>query len=239
MGKPSWLKEPTFKWASIGAFLSLGAPIGLWFLLKIWPSEPENVLPIVYWYSGVATCIAFSTFGYMAGRLIKEIKNFSVHDGLTGLFNRQYFMEQLEELLVYTERYPQPLSVLMLDLDYFKQVNDRFGHDTGDQTLKAVAAVINKECRKTDIPARYGGEEFIIACPNTGKDEGYQLAERIRKAVKALSPRELGFRGTQTISIGVMSTRPGKLIESPFLMKEADNALYQAKHEGRNKIVSR
>ncbi|MBF0279705.1 MAG: GGDEF domain-containing protein [SAR324 cluster bacterium] len=225
------------QWALLGAVLSLGAPIGLWILLKIGFHKSEEVFFTVYLYSGVSTLIAFSVFGFAAGSLMQKIEHLSFYDHLTGLFNRRYFLEQFDELLALTQRYPQPLTLMMLDLDHFKQVNDRFGHQIGDQTLKAVANVIGMECRQADTPARYGGEEFIIVCPNTNENEGRQLAERIREAVKGLSSAKLGFRGTQTISIGMMTSGAGQNLEGMLLIEKADRALYQAKANGRDQVV--
>ena len=230
-----WLKQRRFQWLALGAFLSLGAPGGLWLLQTMLPST-TSFFWVAFIYSAVATLIFFSLFGYASGWFMDRLEFLAFHDTLTRLYNRRYLLQQLQETIALSHRYHQSFSLIMLDLDYFKKVNDRFGHAVGDQTLRAVSQVIRQMCRNTDIPARYGGEEFLIVCPNTANKESHHLAERIRQKVAELSISELGFPGPQTISLGVLSSSEQK-IPLDTLLQKVDEAMYQAKHQGRNQVV--
>lgn len=112
------------------------------------------------------TIALFSVFGLAAGLVIERSKRIAIQDPLTGLYNRRYLLDSLIEHIDMTNRYSDPFSLIMFDLDCFKNVNDQYGHLVGDRTLKAVAKVLRKECRTMDVSARYGGEEFMIICPN-------------------------------------------------------------------------
>ncbi len=150
----------------------------------------------------------------------------AVKDGLTGLFNRRYFNELINIEVNRVKRTPAALSLLMLDIDNFKNYNDTEGHPAGDELLKGVAKVLKSSVRAVDLVCRYGGEEFIIILPQTDKGGAQIIAERIRVQVGLFFPT--------TISIGI-STFPedGKEIEQ--LVEKADNALYKAKQSGKNK----
>ncbi len=232
-----WLKGHRIIWAVVGGMLSIGAPLGLWAITFLLPDTILEFQDLAYLYSGIGTFLVFSSFGYVLGGFIEKIERLSRIDGLTHLSNRRYLMERLQEELDLSRRYPQHFSLIMADLDHFKQVNDRFGHLVGDQTLKAVSQVIRNECRSTDIPGRYGGEEFLIICPNTSEMEAYHLAERIRKTVAHLPPNSLGYNGSQTISLGIVALPPSANVMKDLLLQNVDSALYQAKAQGRNQSV--
>jgi diguanylate cyclase (GGDEF)-like protein len=150
---------------------------------------------------------------------------------LTGLKNVRTFKQRLEEEFQRAERYELPLAVILLDVDRFKDFNDRFGHPAGDEVLVQVASLINDGCRNTDFPARYGGEEFVILLPNTDEREAADVAERIRKLLEnhGWSQRAI------TSSFGVAG-RSHKSSTSELLVKAADQALYAAKKSGRNQV---
>ena len=116
-----------------------------------------------------------------------------------------YLMAQFKELSALHGRYQQSFSAILLDLDHFKQVNDRHGHLVGDKTLKAVFQCMKSTCRQSDILGRYGGEEFLVLCPNTGQEEALQLAERLRQNIARLPAATLGFDGPQTVSVSVVA----------------------------------
>jgi two-component system cell cycle response regulator len=149
----------------------------------------------------------------------------------------------LEHQLAVDHRYHVPFSLIMFDVDYFKQINDKYGHHTGDEVLRHTASVIQGRLRDTDIFARYGGEEFVIHLPHTMKSDALRLAEELRELVESqvISTDRGDVR--VTISMGVISME-GRMYEgSPKqwlfdLLREADNALYKAKRSGRNRIVS-
>ncbi|WP_415889789.1 diguanylate cyclase [Neptuniibacter sp. SY11_33] len=161
--------------------------------------------------------------------LLKEI---ALKDQLTGLYNRYYLLETAEQRLAHTERHSDPLSVMLLDLDYFKQVNDTHGHLVGDKVLREFGDLLGRICRKDDIPARFGGEEFVVLLGHCDLEAGVEKAEEVRERVEQLKPEGLDI----TVSIGVVQFYPGESIEQ--LLDRADKALYKAKDEGRNCVVS-
>ncbi|MDZ7790417.1 MAG: GGDEF domain-containing protein [Xanthomonadales bacterium] len=153
-------------------------------------------------------------------------------DFLTGLWNRRKFEEKADELLKKAARYDQPLSLMLLDVDHFKSINDRFGHLHGDEVLKAIAEHLRNTVRGVDVVARWGGEEFIMLAPETGPEEASMLAERICSETRKLSFGELD---SVTISIGV--TQVGRDEPLDHAVERADAALYRAKGEGRDRVV--
>ncbi len=158
-------------------------------------------------------------------------------DPLTGAINRRKFMQLAESELHRTQRYQNALSCLMLDIDHFKQVNDRYGHAAGDQVLRAFFEACCHSVRDTDIVARIGGEEFVVLLPETSQADALQLAERIRSEVSqmqvAIDERQ---RIELTVSIGA-SFWSEEISDIEALMEQADSALYRAKHEGRNRVA--
>lgn len=171
--------------------------------------------------------------------LYEETQRLAIMDELTGLYNRRYFFSSLESEIIRARRYGYPVSLLFLDLDFFKRYNDRYGHIVGDQLLRELGGILRKEIRTVDIPARYGGEEFAIILPMTQRSGAISVAERIRRRVME-NPFCTGLipSGTHiTISIGV-SSFPEDAKDADMLIRKADNALYKAKELGRNKVVA-
>jgi two-component system, cell cycle response regulator len=159
-------------------------------------------------------------------------------DVLTGLFNRRRFTDALKHEFAVTRRYRNTLSCLLLDVDHFKQINDRFGHDAGDQVLKEVALRFSRSLREVDLVARYGGEEFAVLLPYTNKSGACIVAERLRNSVRT---RQFHFGGeslTITISIGCADSSDPSATSAEELMKAADIALYRAKRGGRDRVVT-
>ncbi len=160
-------------------------------------------------------------------------------DELTGAYNRRFLEEFLGKMIVPEERRKgQSISILMIDLDHFKQVNDAFGHQVGDEVLKAIATTLHRSLKDTDVLARYGGEEFTVVLPRTDTPTAAIVAERLRAAVADMSFRRLAPAAPDrlTISIGV-ATYPSHARTVPELLRCADEALYQAKSLGRNRVV--
>jgi diguanylate cyclase (GGDEF)-like protein len=155
-------------------------------------------------------------------------------DGLTGLWNRAYFATRLNTELSLARRTGQPLACLMIDLDHFKQLNDHFGHPTGDEVLRAVGQILSDTCRTEDVVCRYGGEEFVVLTPNTLATAATGLAERLREALEKHDWSRLGRGVKVTASIGVADLPAAS---PPDILELADAALYQAKHAGRNRVV--
>lgn len=157
-------------------------------------------------------------------------------DHLTGVLNRRALMEQLDTLFRLARRSEQPLSVLMLDIDFFKAVNDKYGHQAGDEVLINFAKVVSRARRSTDVVGRYGGEEFIIALPYTSLSEAEKIAESIRKAVEQSVSVPGDFNAFITCSIGISEISNTETIEG--VISRADEALYKAKTMGRNRVQS-
>jgi len=161
----------------------------------------------------------------------------SMTDSLTGLHNRRYAMERLAQEWAATERSHQPLSIMALDIDHFKQINDTYGHDAGDVVLRHLAELLREFSRTPDVSCRVGGEEFIIMAPGTTLEGAMHYAERIRAGVQAHAIDISGTRLHLTVSIGVTQKSSG-VANLDQLLKQADDALYRAKHAGRNQIVA-
>lgn len=166
------------------------------------------------------------------------LQRLSYTDPLTQLYNRRYMMTMLEKEMLRAERKGRPLSLAMIDIDHFKQVNDKYGHLHGDRVLASVAEFTRLGLRRYDFAARYGGEEFVVTLPETNHDDALVIAERIRRQVQ-LHEFDGQLKQLQvTVSIGV-ATFPADFIASlDDLLREADEALYRAKASGRNRVHS-
>ncbi|MCK5505620.1 MAG: diguanylate cyclase, partial [Thermodesulfovibrionia bacterium] len=170
-------------------------------------------------------------------RLLNAHRQMSVLDPLTGLYNRRFLEEILERQIAIADRFKQHLSVIMVDIDYFKNFNDSHGHAFGDSALKIISKVISMSVRDSDTVARYGGEEFIIVLPNTEINAAYLLAEKLRNAVEQCTlTNDNGNAEKITISLGV-SSYPSLAYSKKELIDAADSALYQSKAKGRNMVT--
>ncbi|MEE9403120.1 MAG: diguanylate cyclase [Desulfobacteria bacterium] len=166
-------------------------------------------------------------------RRLQEMAN---RDGLTGLYNHRYFHEQLSQDFLRAKRYHENLSCILFDIDFFKKFNDTYGHQTGDVVLKALATVIQRATRESDLAARYGGEEFAIVLYYTDGAAAYQAAERLRTMVESHEVQDNGNVLRVTISLGVATFPHEKIHDSKELIEHADQALYKAKDNGRNRV---
>jgi diguanylate cyclase (GGDEF)-like protein len=235
--KRPWWDTKRFKWAAIGGVLSFLGPLGEWIFVSLFAGQQENFLTLTYLYTEIWTLLCFTSFGFLLGRSNDELESIAFHDALTGVFSRGYLMAQFKELSALHSRYQQSFSAMMLDLDHFKQVNDRHGHLVGDKTLKAVAQCMKSTCRHSDIVGRYGGEEFLVLCPNTSQGEVLQLAERLRRNIARLPAATLGFDGPQTASLSVVAVADNVDVSSvKSIISSLDKALYAAKSKGRNQV---
>jgi len=174
-------------------------------------------------------------------RLLQQIRELAIRDTLTGLYNRRELNRFLAYELIKSQRYKHPFSLLLMDIDHFKEINDSFGHRTGDEILKQVAQLLLSHTRGCDLPARYGGDEFIIVLPETPAGQAWYGAERIRKVVAALTIQvSNGNKPVEkfeiTISIGI-AEYPDDATTGEALIDLADLALYQAKQQGCNQVV--
>lgn len=163
--------------------------------------------------------------------LNKALERLSVTDTLTGVFNRLKIDAVLEQEIVRANRFGQPFSVIMLDIDHFKSVNDTYGHQAGDQVLIAIATILRENTRETDIVGRWGGEEFIVICPQTERSGAVNLADGLRQKIER---HTFAIAERKSASFGVATYQTGDLAAA--LVKRADSALYQAKDTGRNRV---
>lgn len=220
-----------------GCLLAAGAPLGLLVVRLVGTAgfEPGELrrevaadLP-TYIYVTLSTLVVFALFGYALGRQADTLVEFSRTDALTGLGNPRAFEERLEQATVQASRYGEPLSLLLVDVDRLKAINDRHGHRAGDLALQSVARALRTGARQTDLAARLGGDEFALLAPSTGRQAAAALGERIRSLVA-----EQGSVGL-TISLGIATAEGGHHLA---LRETADGALYEAKRRGRNRVVS-
>lgn len=175
-----------------------------------------------------------------AEQLKRRFEELSNVDELTSLHNRRFFFPEAEAMLSRATRYRHPFSLMLIDIDRFKHVNDEFGHAMGDQVLRDVASELRRQIREGDVIARFGGEEFVVALANTDLDGAIQLAERIRQAVAELLWSAAGESLSVTISLGLTAlaererSSHRELLEE--LLREADHAMYRSKSGGRNQV---
>ncbi len=174
----------------------------------------------------------------MVEQLKKELdkyKEMSIIDELTHVLNRRGLMEILEREIARSKRFKLPLSVVMVDIDDFKKVNDTYGHPVGDKVLQTVAQILKNSLRITDVVARYGGEEFLVVLPNTGLEDAKVVAEKLRRSVEKKTYKYKDDTFRITISLGVTQLRESDTLE--LLLKRADDALYISKKEGKNRVT--
>jgi diguanylate cyclase (GGDEF)-like protein/PAS domain S-box-containing protein len=164
----------------------------------------------------------------------EELKRLAHTDGLTGLYNRRAFIEGLEQEIARQKRYGKSLTVIMVDLDHFKKINDAHGHAGGDDVLRHFADVLRQTIRETDIPGRLGGEEFAVLLPETDAEQAAQLARRFGQAIRSATVRTESGNISFTASIGISRLVPDDTPDS--LLARADQALYRAKEGGRDRV---
>src|SRR5271165_3062539 len=190
-------------------------------------------------YLRVGNCIyRFLAGGNVEAEYHEEIYRLTIIDALTDIHNKRYLLEFLDRELSRSARYTRPLALIMIDLDKFKTVNDDLGHLGGDFTLREVAACIKGNVRKEELFARYGGEEFAVVLPETSREGALFVAERIRSQVESHSFVYEGKTYPVTISVGVATTNGDDTLTPNELIRQADENLFTAKHEGRNRVVA-
>jgi two-component system, cell cycle response regulator len=169
--------------------------------------------------------------------MLSRVESLAIMDPLTGLYNRRRFETIFSSEFKRAARYQLPLSLLMIDIDHFKNVNDTYGHQEGDTVLRELAQVVQSTIREVDTPARWGGEEFVVLSPNTTRENGLRAAERVRKAVANHAFTGIGVKKI-TVSIGVAGIPAPDLDSRDKLIHAADLAMYGAKKNGRNRVES-
>lgn len=223
-----------FSYGLVNGMLSAGVPIGFLAVRWMWRRRQETSR-FRATAEDIAAAAVFATFGYLLGRKADELAERADTDGLTGLYNARGFEARLSAEIARTARYQTPLSLLLIDLDRLKEINDVHGHFAGQTALRGVAAAIRAELRASDVGARWGGDEFAVVAPNTATGAAWAMAERIRTAiVKAATKWPL------TASIGITTLGGvdiGSEVDVETLMRSADAALYEAKRRGRNRVA--
>lgn len=216
----------------------------LWFSRSLFVRK-ENMIGIVGLCKNIKETLSdedINLFLTLTSQLITIVLNarlyeLSITDGLTNLFVHTYFEQRLREELSRARRYSSSVSVIMMDIDRFKELNDSLGHQMGNVVLKRLASIIKFSVRKNeDIPSRWGGDEFAIILPETGRDGAFVLAERIRRNMENFSFSQEHKERKVSISAGI-SSFPSDSLEEKDLIEQADTALYQAKKAGGNKVV--
>ena len=227
-----------------GLALSLGSPLG-WLMLR-WLDGANLWLeltwrPGVYLYLLIGTALVFGGFGWYVGRQEEWHRENSLHDALTNLYNTRYFWQRLDDERAFAVRHARPLALLIGDIDWFKRVNDSYGHIVGDQVLAGVAGALMQLRRRGDTVARVGGEEFAVILPETDLPEAVHVAERLREAVAALRFKPGGAAHAPfsvTMSFGAVAVAPDEVRAAGALYDRADTAMYRAKRAGRNCVAT-
>lgn len=225
-----------------GVFIALFAPAG-WTALNafngITPLELVRQSPGLLAYMLLGTMAAFAAFGWLLGREEERLSQLALLDELTGLANNRHFGQRLEECITSSRRSGKPLSLVLLDMDRFKAINDNFGHQVGDMALKTAARVLRSSIRASDVAARVGGEEFAIILPDTGTREAAKVAGRVLDGLRESSvPLVDGTHVNLSASIGLSGGVLAEGESSFALFAEADKALYKAKESGRDCLVT-
>jgi diguanylate cyclase (GGDEF)-like protein len=216
---------------------------GLFFICEHYPSDPIIMLSKqaeTWMFSStiLVIIIEITVVMYIYSNTIlmreNELEEMASVDSLTGLHNRRVFVELAEQILANAQRYNKYFSVVIMDIDFFKKINDNYGHSVGDKTLRMIAELLKTKVRKSDVLARYGGEEFILLLPDTNVQEAYEVAESIRSVVETfVLSVDVEINISCTLSLGVAQYHNGTTSLSE-VVRLADEALYRAKDNGRN-----
>lgn len=234
------------RWYAMTALILLFIAGYLVYAVTFWGGHARSldlVVPSIFFFGACFVWLAamLSLQTAMDVMRMSMLEREAVTDALTGVFNRRYADRRLREEVASARRYSLPLSVLLLDIDHFKAINDGHGHQAGDEVLRALGETVAGELRAADVMARFGGEEFLIIAPHTPPSGAAELAERVRARVASRvftlpsdkdRPRELGV----TVSIGVATLGDG-IDSGEQLIHAADERLYGAKRAGRNRVV--
>lgn len=215
----------------------VGLDVLMWIVSPLQPISSNALLGMHVFNLTIVFCM----FSYLAlfyvvtvTRVHKSLARMATTDSLTGLFNRRHMIALTEKILARHHRRPSNLTLMLMDIDHFKRVNDLYGHDTGDRVLEAVSQLLKCSMREQDFIGRWGGEEFLSILPDTDFSNATDSAERIRKAVQALEIDSNGKKVSVTLSIGVTQYRADEVLSDAIA--RADYALYEGKLAGRNRV---
>lgn len=187
---------------------------------------------------GSTTILKFTFHDSLDESFQRQMYESALRDGLTKVFNRKYFLDRLEAEVAFAKRHNTPLSLLMMDIDHFKKINDTFGHLAGDRALVELARIVSTTIRTEDVFARYGGEEFVVVCRGVDMIGASALGERIRHLVEQEKIEHEDSHFVVTVSIGVSVLTDVGVRDPLALIGHADEALYEAKRSGRNRVIS-
>lgn len=229
-----------------GFLLALGAPAGLLLLRGLsegllltpgWIASELEARALTYAYVTISTATMFVVLGFVLGSNQDLLQRMSLTDPLTGLANRRHFDKRLREELARCERYSQPLALMFVDVDDLKSINDRKGHEAGDNALRAVSRTLVRCSRATDLAARIGGDEFAVLAPSVTMAEAAIIAERIRSTLTAEASWVAADLPGFALSMGIADTRSVTELHPDRIYAAADRALLQAKQEGKNRVA--
>lgn len=243
---PNLLKDKKlqFKWQSLKYLVILFILGYLYYTYQYWQhyageDNIDIVVPFIFFFGGIFVYLVGSLASNTAHDLSKMalLERENITDGLMKIYNRRHFDDKLNEEILLASRYSLPLSLLLLDLDNFKRVNDTYGHLVGDAVLQGVAKVIKEVVRDVDIAARYGGEEIAIITPSSNIDQAMVLAQRLRARIEQCDiPIQCSvlqsLKVTVSIGVSTLKVKPNNTCET--MIEDADQALYRAKKEGKN-----
>jgi diguanylate cyclase (GGDEF)-like protein len=227
----------------IGAVLAAGAPIGLLVMRRLVPGSQTSIAHEIlgdaatYLYLTISTTLIFALLGWLLGRHVDRLAELSTTDSLTGLANARAFYPRLEHEVARSGRLGSPVSLLLLDLDRLKDLNDQHGHAVGDRALQQIARAIRRELRAIDIGARLSGDEFAVLAVGASTAAGLALAERLRAEIAADTMKEIGVPATVSIGVATFDPARDKTVDAHALRQAVDGALYIAKRGGRNRIA--
>jgi len=222
--------------------------LSCWFVVFLISQQKQDIVNLFSSFVIFAASIYIYYVCYLSSRTLVSLKRIDVlereivKDELMGIYNRRYFMSRLKEEFERYKRYQLPFSLLLIDIDHFKKVNDTYGHVVGDKCLIQLAKLISKNIRPSDIFARYGGEEMAILLPNTWQTDAKNVADKVRVIIEEKNIDIDISNGVETlflnctVSIGV-STTSKELVKGTDIVQQADEALYLAKAEGRNVVI--
>ena len=226
-------------YAVAGVVLSMSEPIGLLVVRQIFGMRPiptELLLELAtYIYVSVTSAILLGALAYLIGRQADRLEALAETDTLTGLANRRALRRRLTDDLRRARRYGSPVSLLLVDVDGLKRINDEGGHAAGDRVIRRIADAITATLREADVGARWGGDEFAILMPNTRADAARHSAERLAARLKWRRPADAD---PVTVSVGIATFDPAHepRVEAEELAQRADEAMYGAKRAGRDRI---
>ncbi|MCP4142264.1 MAG: GGDEF domain-containing protein [Chloroflexi bacterium] len=228
---------------AVGIFLTLAVISGITIITN--QNGDEGATRLALQVAAVITFIGAITLGSYLTKLIfktheleKEIAKLKEYDTLTGLLNRRTFMDRAEHLFHIAVREEEALSIIVIDIDHFKNINDVHGHIAGNQALVAFTKLLRSTLRKSDLACRYGGEEFALFLPKTNEQQGWTFCERIHQITKEQGVHYGDIEINPTLSIGVVSFPVERADSAEGLLRLADRALYHAKKTGRNRTVN-